>query len=506
MNRPLRILQISTSDGSGGAQKVAYGLHQSYLEYGHRAWLAVGNKRTVDPDVIPIPVNGGGVWQRLWAYTEGLLTPLEGRVRGTRRARQWLRLIGQLKKLLEIHQGHENFEFPGSRRILELLSEIPDIIQCHNLHGGYFDLRALPWLSQQAPTVLTLHDAWLLGGHCAHSFVCERWKTGCGQCPDLTIYPAIKRDATAYNWRRKRRIYSRSQVYVATPSNWLMQKVEQSILCTASLETRVIPNGVDLSVFCPADMRTTRAALGIQQDVKALLFVSKGTRAKVWKDAQMMQAIISSVTDGLEKQKSLLIVLGEDAPPENTGGAEIRFISYQEDLRSMAAYYQSADVYVHTAKVDTFPNTVLEALACGTPVVATAVGGIPEQVKSLNNFTVEQSKNPATHCVTACQGFTLEEATGVLVPPGDVDAMAGAIRALLTDKALRRRLGVNAARDARQRFDLLRQAHDYLAWYQEIIECRDTGRISPSRFTCNEVPVQRPTKGKRPALPLGKAG
>jgi glycosyltransferase involved in cell wall biosynthesis len=90
------------------------------------------------------------------------------------------------------------------------------------------------------------------------------------------------------------------------------------------------------------------------------------------------------------------------------------------------------------------PNTVLEALACGTPVVATAVGGIPEQVK--------------------------DSVTGFLAPPGDVEAMAETIVALLTDDALRRRLGENAARDARERFDLWRQVETYLKWYKELIE------------------------------------
>ena len=115
------------------------------------------------------------------------------------------------------------------------------------------------------PTVLTLHDAWLLSGHCAHSFDCERWKTGCGECPDLTIEPAIRRDATADNWVRKRDIYARSRLYVATPSPWLMGRVEQSMLAPAVEQARVIPNGVDLSVFRPADKRSIRAGSASRQ-------------------------------------------------------------------------------------------------------------------------------------------------------------------------------------------------------------------------------------------------
>jgi len=74
----------------------------------------------------------------------------------------------------------------------------------------------------------------------------------------LIIYPAITRDATAYNWRWKREIYAKSRLYVATPSRWLMRKVEQSILASAIIEAKVIPNGVDLTVFHPGDRREAR--------------------------------------------------------------------------------------------------------------------------------------------------------------------------------------------------------------------------------------------------------
>jgi len=68
---------------------------------------------------------------------------------------------------------------------------------------------------------------------------------------------------------------------------------------------------------------------------------------------------------------------------ERIGQAEVKFVPYQSSPEDVAKYYQIADVYVHAARADTFPNTVLEALACGAPVVATAVGGIPEQIKGL---------------------------------------------------------------------------------------------------------------------------
>lgn len=466
--RPVRILQVSTVDIGGGAEKVAWKLFQIYRACGYGSWLAVGRKRSDDPSVRLLPNDDcRSQWARTWLAIGNMLSPLVGRVRGGGRLRNWLRWMGQLGRLYKIQRGHEDFDFPGTWRLLDLPAERPDIVHCHNLHGGYFDLRALPWLSQQVPVVLTLHDAWLLSGHCAHSLDCEHWKTGCGRCPDLTIYPAIRRDATAYNWRRKRDIFGRSRLYVITPSHWLMQKVEQSMLAPAVVKARVIPNGVDLSVFRPTDRRADRAALSIPQDAKVFLFAAAGIRRSIWKDYQTMRATIALVAERLHGQGVLFIALGEDALAERIGQTEVRFVPYQKNLETVARYYQAVDGYMHAARADTFPNTVSEALACGTPVVATAVGGIPEQVKSL----------PVTGCDLS--SYHPSEATGILVPPRDAQAMAMAIEQLLNDEELRQQLGENAARDARSRFSLDQQVEAYLDWYQEIIEHQNA---DPSTF------------------------
>jgi len=457
--RLLRILQVNTRDIGGGAESVARNLLHAYQACGFPSWFAVGRKRSHDPHTILVPNDDcHSLWADIWFAIGNTLLPLVGRVRGVGRLRQWLGLIRQPGRLVEINRGHEDFQFPGTLRILELPPLQPDIVHCHNLHGDYFDLRALPWLTQQVPVVLTLHDAWLLSGHCAHSFGCERWKTGCGHCPDLTIYPAIRRDATAYNWQRKREIFGKSRIYLATPSRWLMQKVEQSILAPSIVEARVVHNGVDLSVFHPADREVVRTELGIPMDARVVLFTANGIRRNMWKDYQTLRIVVGRVAECIHEQKLLFIALGENASPEHIGGSEICFVPYQNDQKIVARYYQAADVYVHPARADTFPNTVIEALACGTPVVATAVGGIPEQIKSIGQ-----------------PNYSLDEATGVLVPLGDGEAMAEAIVILLTNTPLREQLAENAVKDARKRFDLKQQVKTYLEWYQAIVESWDVG-------------------------------
>ena len=222
------ILQISTADVRGGAENVARNLQREYRARGHRSQMAVGFKITDDPDVFVIPNESERTgWENFWLEASGKLT--RNGMRGVRRAARLAGILGQPGRQFNQWMGIEDFHFAGTKRIVELADQ-PDIVHCHNLHGEYFDLHALEWLSARVPVVITMHDAWLLSGHCVHSLGCGRWETGCGKCPDLTLYPAIRRDATAHNWKRKRSIYRSSRLHVATPCRWLMDKVERSIL------------------------------------------------------------------------------------------------------------------------------------------------------------------------------------------------------------------------------------------------------------------------------------
>ena len=440
----LKILQVNTADLRGGAETVARNLHLAYRERGHVSWLAVGRAWSDDPNVWRIGGIGtpSGLGQSSRWFGEAL-SALESMGRGMKWLGGKLRIAAEPQHFFAWAHGYEDFDFPGTQHLIESCPERPDIVHCHNLHGNYFDLRFLPRLSHEVPTVVTLHDAWLLSGHCAHSFDCERWKTGCGRCPDLSIYPSVRRDATDSNWERKQQIYSRSQLHVTTPSRWLMQKVEQSMLAPAVIDARIIPNGVDLSVFHPARMEEIRPLLDIPGDAKVLLFAANGIRPNVFKDFRTMQSAVALLARRLRGERIVFVALGEDAPPERLDGAQIRFVGYEENPLKVAKYYQAADVYVHAARADNFPLTVLEALACGVPVVATDVGGISEQVE--------------------------HRRTGFLVPPADAESMAERIESLLMDEGLRQRLSASAASDAAERFDLSRQAEQYLAWYQTIL-------------------------------------
>ena len=460
-SRPLRILSVTTRGAGSGAERVAWGLFAGYRSRGHASWLAVGSRASADADVFEIPNDSfRSAWSRLWYSASRPLLHRERKHRWARPVRLLLAGIGDPARAAAQFLGHEDFHYPGTRSLLELPPAMPEIVHAHNLHGGYFDLRQLPILSRRVPFVLTLHDAWLLSGHCAHSFECERWLSGCGRCPDLTIYPAVARDATASNFRRKQRIYEASRLFVAAPSRWLANRLAGSMLAPVARECRVIPNGVDLGTFTPADRGVARTRLGLPGDALILLFAANGIRQNRWKDFQTLRQSVARASLSLRGRPVLLLALGEDAPAERIGDAEIRFLPYQVDQNVVATYYQAADLYVHAARAETFPNTVLEALACGTPVIASAVGGVLEQVHGLGL----RGTHPTQEVHDTANG------TGVLVAPGDPEALATSVVVLANDSNLRRRLGENAARDAHTRFSRDTQVDAYLEWFREIRE------------------------------------
>ncbi len=472
------ILQVNTRDVAGGSEAVARNLLDAYGRLGHDAYLAVGSTIRSQPNVVSLAPHDrktahGWLCRRLPVFVNRITrrntAALERRLRAfagpARRFRRW--------------RGHEDFDYPHSRQLLQHVPQVPDVVHCHNLHGGYlpaggyFDLRYLSELSRMVPVVLTLHDAWLLSGHCAHSLACERWENGCGSCPDLTLYPAIQRDATARNWEVKRNIFAESRLYIATPCRWLMDRVDRSMLKSSVAAQKVIPNGIDLAIFKPAvsgTRMTLRREANIPLETTVMVTVAAAIKTNPWKDYAMLRRSIALVGELSRDQDMIMLIVGDSGPTERIGGLTIRFIPFIDGPERIAALYQLADIYLHPARADTFPNTVIEALACGVPVVATAVGGIPEQIKGLRDAGAGNGMSADGN------SYAADDATGVLVAPGSADGMAEAVMMLSGNALLRKKLGANAALDAAARYDLSQQVQRYLDWYSEILVGRNGGK------------------------------
>lgn len=437
----LTIAQIGSSDESGGAAAVASALMRGYAARGHRVWHFVGRKRGDDPFVVALDDDDRPLY-RAAGYTAAQRAMRRVAARHPNRGfgliSRTLRYVTHPGALAARWRGVEDFEFPASHRLLERLDSPADIVHAHNLHGAYFDLRALPAISGMAPTILTLHDMWLLTGHCGYSLSCARWRHGCGECGDLKLDPPIRRDATHLNWQRKRDICAQSVLRVASPSRWLQQQVAASMLAPLVRESRLIPNGVDTGVFHPGDRAQARTALDLPLDAPIVLLTT-GSLGSMWKDDATLHR--AAVRLASERPDVLFVSVGRPSAAPREAAVRARVIPFQRDPRVMAQYYRAADVYWHAARADTHPLSVLEAMACGTPPIATAIGGIPEQVS---------------------------EGCGVLVPAAGWAEMADATLTLLANEPLRQSLAARCLARVRRDFTIERQVDAYLSWFAEI--------------------------------------
>jgi glycosyltransferase involved in cell wall biosynthesis len=447
------IVQVQREDRFGGAAVIVETLHRGYRAAGHRSVVAVDIKHSDDPDVVRLPVG----YNTRPLVRRARLIGRRLRERGGRKAQYAtlaLELLAQPTRAVAIAQGREDMAFPGSWS-LDTVAGKPQIVHLHNLHRNYFDLRAIPSLSASVPVVATLHDPWLLTGHCGHPLDCERWRIGCGACPHLDTYPRVLRDATHTNWQLKRALWENSALNIATPSRWLMDMVESSILRPAVRGQRVIPNGVDLETFTPGNREVARARVGLPLQATVVLFVANRGRRNPFRDWRRLESAVKSLGERNVVENMVIVCIGEDAPPERIGSIEFRFIGRIASGESLATWYQAADLCAHPAIADTFPTAVVEAMACGIPVVATDIGGIPEQVH--------------------------DGVTGLLTSPGDAPALARAMDAILGDETRRAAMGTAAHEAALQRYSHKAMVAAYLEWFEELADQRGalTSAVSP---------------------------
>jgi glycosyltransferase involved in cell wall biosynthesis len=429
----------------GGAARIAWDLAAKYGELGHDSLLAVGYPRSNEIGNKVLEINNDrhrSTWARVLYSLPRYLRRHE--IRGSLVLHHAIMLVAEPMRFLRWQRGCDDFDFPGSRRLLDTLPNMPDVLNCHNLHSGYFDLRILPELSRRLPVVLTLHDMWLITGHCAYAMACTRWQNGCGECPDLKRYPSIVRDATARNFKTKKEIFEKSCLYVVTPSRWLMNSIESTGSILRPTLSRVINNGIDLSEYRPADKISVRADLAVNASDFVILFVGQDAQNNPYKDYQTIKAAIEIIRKRCVKKIVFINLGSQEEYTDILGNCEMRFYKRRGNPSEIAKFYIAADVFVHAAKADTFPSTVLESMACGTPVIATGIGGISEQIN--------------------------DGVTGFVVPPHDPGSMARRVLGLMLDNNKRKALADNAALEAGRRYSQDQQAANYIDFYQEAIE------------------------------------
>ncbi len=313
-----------------------------------------------------------------------------------------------------------------------------DVIHLHNLHGAYFSPFILPKLTSLKPTIWTLHDEQSFTGHCSYSFECNKWQTGCGNCPDLNYYPKLKTDSTDFLWQTKQKIYDLSYFTVVCPSKWLADRAKQSIL--KNKDIRVIHNGIDTNIFKPTDKQKAREILNLPTDKLILMFSASNATANPQKGGKF----VYEAYNVLKNNKDILFLnIGGKSKSKKQNWINIPYIKKEEE---MALYYSAADLFIYPSLVEAFGLVSAESLACQTPVIAFDYSATPE--------IVDHNK------------------TGYLAKYKDSEDFINGIKIFLESKALRKQAGIEGRKKVLDNFTIDKMVNSYIDLYNETFENR----------------------------------
>jgi glycosyltransferase involved in cell wall biosynthesis len=267
-----------------------------------------------------------------------------------------------------------------------------DILHLHNLHGSYLSLGALPLWAGLKPTIWTLHDHWPLTGNCATPHACERWRSACGRCPNVGVYPMPDRDTSRFYRWLKPRLFAWAAPRLVTPSIWLGERARR-LPQLAMLPWRVIRYPIDCETFRPApDRAVLRRKLGLDE-TRPTVVMSGADWSDHFKGPDQAIAALHRAAAALPRLQLLIIGrFGEDLLAQaGLPGVALPFLAGRAAL---AEAYAAADVLLFPSRAENYPLTILEAFACETPAVAYDVGGIPEQIEDGWNGYVARDGHP----------------------------------------------------------------------------------------------------------------
>lgn len=315
-----------------------------------------------------------------------------------------------------------------------------DILNFHGLHSDFISYLALPQITADKPTVITLRDMWCLTGHCAVTLGCERWKTGCGKCPGLHYHPPVKRDATRIEWKLKNWAYEHSNLTIVALSQWLADQARQSMLNRFPIHR--IPNGVDCEALTPLDPSQCKYALGIPERKKVVIFAATSLQS-LHKGGDLLLKALDCLPKTLKSEIVLLSLGRQGDQLTNSLDLESVNLGYVESVQLKAVAFSAADLFLFPSRAESFGQVILESFACGTPVVSHDIGPLGELVQ--NDYT------------------------GYLAEAENIQEMGEGIVKLLEDNKLREQLSMNCRKLAEEEYSLELEAQRYISLYQSIL-------------------------------------
>jgi len=343
-----------------------------------------------------------------------------------------------------LEANHSVLYFPNGRKLtveeqLQALSEFkPDVVHLHSYYGD-LPYSFLGDVATRYATVLTPHDPRPIGSTMLKCWNCEEYRT-CFRCPLVGRLKRYTLFQHKYFLERlaKRRVHERlpDTTRIVCVSDWMRERLMKSELAHLRLER--IHNGINLDLF--RREHGARASLDLSPEARVVTFVAhhNGWTTDERKGWHVLARALAEIV--IPRFPELVVLaVGGGMIPNLPNVRPIGFVSPE----NIARYYTAADVFVAPSLADNLPYTVLEAMACEVPVVASRVGGIPEEVE--------------------------DDVTGRLVTPGSWQELGQALVATLANPVQAAAMGQAARRRVEALFSLPAFVQQYDSLFASLV-------------------------------------
>lgn len=368
----MRVLIVNTSERTGGAAIAANRLMNALNHNGVEARMLVRDRQTSNAEVSAIPQSWRLKARFLWE--RGVI---------------WLANGLSRHNLFQVDIANAGTDITGME-----MFKWADVIHLHWTNQGFLSLGNLNHiLTSGKPVVITMHDQWYYTGICHHSAGCVKYQSRCEKCPMLKN-GGIGVDLAKHVYDRKRELYAGKNMTFVGCSKWITDLARKSTLTHGHPVTN-IPNAIDNSVFFPADQAEARKKLGLPADKRLLLFGARRITDELKGFHYLAEAcdhLINRHPD-LASQIEVVVLGGDAERVKSSLPLPVHALNYLSSESEIASIYNAVDLFVTPSLLENLPNTIAEAMSCGTPCVGFNVGGIPEMIDHQTNGYVAEYRN-----------------------------------------------------------------------------------------------------------------
>lgn len=348
----MKIVQVNVVYKKGSTGKIVYDLHTKLSQEGFEAIVCYGRKK--------VNHEKKGIYK--------ISTEMEA-------------------KFHALYERFSGFSYTSSffstiKLIKVLKKESPDVVHLHCLNGYFINIyKLLNFLkNNKIATVLTLHAEFMHTGGCGHAYDCEKWKTGCGKCPQLIdATHSLFFDQTAKQWQMMKSAFQNfEKLKIVSVSKWLSDRASNSPILDGK-KIYVIGNGIDTdNIFYPKSFEKLKFKHKLN-DEKIILHVTPS-----FNSPSKGGFFLLELAKRFANKNIKFIIVGFDGD-ENDLPDNIIGVRHTKDQTELAKYYSMANLTVLTSKRETFSMVCAESLSCGTPVIGFKAGA-PEEI-ALKEFS-----------------------------------------------------------------------------------------------------------------------